>query len=61
MNFKKYIIKNYLGLKFEILVCKVCKKPVEKGFMSGNTTFYSCSNCDCWTSNVEWKDDSIKS
>jgi hypothetical protein len=57
---KSHIVKSH-GLKSEILVCKVCKKPVEKGFTTGNVVFYSCLFCDSWVSNVEWVDNTAKS
>ena len=56
----KRITKQH-GLVPQVLVCSVCKKPVERGFMSGQTAFFSCYHCDMWVSNVEWKSEPFMS
>ena len=49
-------IYNYNPMISEVLVCKKCKHPVERGFQTAvNQTVYSCNKCDAWVLNVEWE------
>ena len=49
-------IYNYNPMISEVLVCKKCKHPVERGFQTTvNQTVYSCNKCDAWVLNVEWE------
>ena len=52
-------IHNYSFLQPEVLVCKKCGYPVEKGFSEGFSCWYSCKKCNCWVMAVLWKKQEI--
>ena len=48
-------IVKYDCLLVKMLVCSVCKGPVEKkNFIGQGKTIYSCCECDALVVNVEW-------
>ena len=47
-------IYKYPSIDRQVLVCKKCGCPVEKGF----SRWYSCAKCNCWVMAVIWKDQS---
>jgi hypothetical protein len=57
------IISNHSFFAPAILIHKQCGQAVEKGFQTGETTFYSCPTCNAWVAQeqVEWKMDKIAS
>jgi Zn finger protein HypA/HybF involved in hydrogenase expression len=48
---KPLIVKNYMAIEPEIMVCKKCNQPVRNGWGD----YYACDACKSLTSNVEWR------
>jgi len=50
-NRKPLIVKNYMAIFPEVLVCKECHQPVYPGWGE----HYTCETCHALPSYVEWK------